>query len=108
MIETSPMSMHENPRPVILVVDDDASLRELLKLQLAAEGYDVRLADDAIVAGRALMQDPADVMVVDVALPYIDGIDFVAALKADMTLPEVPVVFITGNAAVVDRAQRPA
>ena len=100
--------MHENPRPVILVVDDDASLRELLKLQLAAEGYDVRLADDAIVAGRALMQDPADVMVVDVALPYIDGIDFVAALKADMTLPEVPVVFITGNAAAVDRAQRPA
>jgi len=97
--------MHENPRPVILVVDDDASLRELLKLQLAAEGYDVRLADDAIVAGRALMQDPADVMVVDVALPYIDGIDFVAALKADMTLPEVPVVFITGNAAVVDRAR---
>jgi len=99
------MSMLENPRPVILVVDDDASLRELLKLQLAAEGYDVRLADDAIVAGRALMQEPADVIVVDVALPYIDGIDFVAALKADLTLPEVPVIFITGNAAVVDRAR---
>ena len=99
------MSMLENPRPVILVVDDDASLRELLKLQLAAEGYDVRLADDAIVAGRALMQEPADVIVVDVALPYIDGIDFVAALKADLTLPEVPVIFIAGNAAVVDRAR---
>jgi len=99
------MPMLANPRPVILVVDDDASLRELLKLQLAAEGYDVRLADDAIVAGRALMQEPADVIVVDVALPYIDGIDFVAALKADMTLPEVPVIFITGNAAVMDRAR---
>jgi DNA-binding response OmpR family regulator len=99
------MPIAKTSRPLILVVDDEQRVRELLKLQLVAEGYEVRLADDAIVAGRSLMQDPPDAMVVDVALPVIDGVDFVAALKADATLPDVPVIFITGNAAVMERAR---
>jgi DNA-binding response OmpR family regulator len=104
MLETDG-SMSETPLPVILIVEDEQPMRELLKLQLAAEGYEVRLADDAIVAGRSLMQEPPDLMLVDVALPYIDGIDFVAALKADLSLPAVPVVFMTGNAQVLERAR---
>ena len=74
--------MNEDRRVCILIVDDDASVRELLKLQLVGEGYEVELADDAIVAGRALMRSPPDLMLVDVAMPYLDGLDFVAALKA--------------------------
>lgn len=98
-------SMSDTPRPVILVVDDDHAVRELLKLQLVGEGYEVRLADDAIVAGRALMQTPPDLLLVDVAMPYLDGVEFVAALKADTTLPAVPIVFITGHADVMSRAR---
>jgi DNA-binding response OmpR family regulator len=97
--------MTEPRRAAILIVDDDTAVRELLKLQLVGEGYDVELADDAIVAGRALMRSPPDLMVVDVALPYLDGLEFVAALKADTTVPEVPVVFISGQAEVLDRAR---
>ena len=95
----------EETRAYILIVDDDASVRELLKLQLVGEGYEVELADDAIVAGRALMRTPPDLMLVDVAMPYLDGVDFVAALKADTTVPDVPVVFITGHGEVLGRAQ---
>jgi DNA-binding response OmpR family regulator len=98
-------AMGEQRRAAILIVDDDASVRELLKLQLAGAGYDVELADDAIIAGRALMRSPPDLMLVDVAMPYLDGLEFVAALKADTTVPDVPVVFITGHAEVLDRAR---
>ena len=97
--------MTENARPLILIVDDDTAVRELLKLHLVGEGYDVRLADDAIVAGRSLRESPPDLMLVDIAMPYMDGIDFVATVKADAAAPDVPIVFITGNAEVMSRAQ---
>jgi DNA-binding response OmpR family regulator len=92
-------------RPSILVVDDEPAIRELLKLHLANAGYDVRLAEDAIVAGRALMQSPPDLMIVDVALPYMGGLEFVATLNADTTVPRVPVLFISGRLDVVERAR---
>jgi CheY-like chemotaxis protein len=96
--------MTESPRPLILIVDDETAVRELLKLQLVGEGYEVRLADDAIVAGRSLREAPPDLMLVDVAMPYMDGLDFVATLKGDAAAPQVPIVFITGNAEVASRA----
>ena len=97
--------MSELRRPSILVVDDEAAVRELLKLHLAGAGYDVKVADDAIVAGRSVMQTPPDLMIVDVSMPYLDGVDFVAALKADTTMPQVTVIFISGNAEVLNRAR---
>src|SRR3954466_6866637 len=97
--------MGETTRPVILVVDDDPAVRELLKLQPAGSGYDVELADDAIVAGRSLMRTPPDLMVVDATLPYLDGVEFVAALKADTTVPDISVVFISGKPEVLQRAR---
>src|SRR5438105_8389026 len=98
-------TVNEERRACILIVDDDASVRELLKLQLVGEGYEVELADDAIIAGRALMRSPPDLMLVDVAMPYLDGLEFVAALKADSTMPDVPMVFITAHDDVSGRAR---
>ena len=97
--------MAEDQRPSILVVDDETAVRELLKLQLAGAGYEVKVADDAIVAGRSLMATPPDLMIVDVSLPYLDGVDFVAALKADTNIPQVTVIFMSGNAEVLERAR---
>jgi DNA-binding response OmpR family regulator len=97
--------MGEERRANILIVDDDLSARELLKLQLAGAGYDVMLADDAIIAGHALMRSPPDLLLVDVALPYLDGVQFVAALRADATIPDVPVVFISGHIDVFERTR---
>ena len=96
---------HEAQRPSILIVDDETAVRELLKLQLAGAGYDVQVADDAIVAGRAVAARPPDLMIVDVAMPYLDGVDFVGALKADSSMPQVTVVFMSGNAQVLERAR---
>ena len=79
----------------ILVVDDDANVRELLKLHLGAAGYEVHVAADAIAAGYLVLRSPPDLLICDVNMPHMDGFEFIAALKADQTLPPIPVIFLT-------------
>ena len=79
----------------ILVVDDDESLRELLRMHLASAGYEVSTAADAITAGYLVLKHPPDLILSDVNMPHMDGFEFVAALKADTTLPYIPVIFLT-------------
>jgi CheY-like chemotaxis protein len=79
----------------ILVVDDDDSLRELLRMHLAAAGYEVSTAVDGITAGYQVLKNPPDLILTDINMPHMDGFEFVAALKADKTLPAIPVIFLT-------------
>lgn len=79
----------------VLVVDDDDSLRELLRLHLSAAGYEVEVAEDAIVAGYRVLRRPPDLIICDVNMPHLDGFDFIAAVKADKSLPDIPVIFLT-------------
>ena len=81
----------------ILVVDDDESLRELLRMHLASAGYEVSTAPDAISAGYQVLKHPPDLILSDVNMPHMDGFEFVAALKADRTLPDIPVIFLTSR-----------
>lgn len=92
-------------RHSVLVVDDEPAIRELLKLHLANAGYEVRVAEDAIVAERALRETPPDLVVVDVALPYRGGLEFVAGLSADDQLRRLPVIFITGHEGLASGAR---
>jgi CheY-like chemotaxis protein len=79
----------------ILVVDDDESMRELLRLHLTAAGYDVEVAVDAIAAGYRVLKRPPELIISDINMPHMDGFEFIAALKADQTLPPIPVIFLT-------------
>lgn len=79
----------------ILVVDDDDSIRELLRLHLTSAGYEVEVAADAIAAGYKVLKSPPDLIITDVSMPHMDGFEFVAALKADTTVPRIPVIFLT-------------
>ena len=79
----------------ILIVDDDESLRKLLRMHLTAAGYEVSTAPDAISAGYLVLKNPPDLIVSDVSMPYMDGFEFVAAMKSDATLPKIPVIFLT-------------
>ncbi len=79
----------------ILVVDDDPDILGLLRLHLSSAGYEVRTAADGIQAGYTVLSDPPDLIVTDVNMPYMDGFEFVAALRADTTLPYIPVIFLT-------------
>jgi len=81
----------------ILIVDDDRSIRDLLGLHLRAAGYEVEVAEDAIVAGYRVLAQAPDLIICDVNMPYMDGFEFVSALKADSTLPYIPVIFLTSR-----------
>jgi len=79
----------------ILVVDDDESIRELLRMHLTSAGYEVLVAPDAIAAGYVVLKAPPDLIITDVNMPHMDGFEFVSALKNDTTLPRIPVIFLT-------------
>jgi len=79
----------------ILIVDDDESLRELLQLHLSAAGYEVHVAADAIAAGYMVLRSPPDLIITDVNMPHMDGFEFIAALRADKTVPKMPVILLT-------------
>jgi two-component system, chemotaxis family, chemotaxis protein CheY len=79
----------------ILVVDDDESMRDLLRLHLSSAGYDVQVAEDAITAGYMVLKTPPDLIISDVNMPHLDGFEFIQALKADRTVPDIPVIFLT-------------
>ena len=81
----------------ILIVDDDPNIRDLLRLHLSSAGYEVSVAEDAIAAGYLVIKHPPDLIISDVNMPHMDGFEFVAALKADKTLPDIPVIFLTSD-----------
>jgi CheY-like chemotaxis protein len=79
----------------ILVVDDDESIRELLRLHLRAAGYEVQVAADGIAAGYMVLRGAPDLIISDISMPHMNGFEFVAALKADKAVPYIPVIFLT-------------
>jgi CheY-like chemotaxis protein len=93
----------ERPKKV-LVIDDDRSIRELLHLHLSNRGYDVALAEDAVIGGRLALSAKPQLIIIDVNMPYLDGPDFVAALKGDPQTKDIPVVFLTSDEDFGDRA----
>lgn len=82
----------------ILVVDDDHDILSLLRLHLASAGYEVAVAEDAIQAGYMVLARVPDLIITDVKMPFMDGFEFVSALKDDRTLPRIPVIFLTSVA----------
>ena len=89
----------------ILVIDDDPSIRELVSLHLRNAGYDVRLAEDAIEAGKIVLESPPALILIDVNMPYRDGYEFAQALKADPATRDIPLVFVTMDEEVAQRSQ---
>jgi DNA-binding response OmpR family regulator len=92
-------------KKTVLVVEDNAAMRELLKLHLGHAGYEVIVAEDAIVAGHAVLRSRPDMLIVDANLPYMNGIEFAATLLADSSVPYVPIILISG-ADVAPQADR--
>jgi len=88
----------------VLVVDDDESIRVLVRRHLTNAGYDVLVAEDAIVAGHLVIGGAPDLIVLDVNMPYMDGFEFATALNSDDTIPFIPIIFLTVHEDGYDRA----
>src|SRR3954462_4367654 len=93
-------------QPTILVIDDDVCMRDLLRLHLSNAGYDVSVAEDAVDAGHSLLKQRPDLILADIEMPYMDGLEFLQAVKADDTMSSVPVILVTGSDDAESKAQQ--
>jgi DNA-binding NtrC family response regulator len=82
-------------RATILIVDDDATVREVLGRALSAAGYDVVEASSADTALALLKQRPVDVMLADLVMPKDDGLWLIGQVTT--TYPDVLCVLMTGE-----------
>ena len=81
-------------RPRILVVDDEASIRDLLAKTLALAEYDVDLAPDGRAAIDRLRISPYDLLITDLKMPGVDGLTVIR--EGRRLRPDIPVIIITG------------
>jgi two-component system response regulator MprA len=87
----------------VLVVDDDRAVRESLRRSLAFNGYDVHLAGDGAEALAGIGAVAPDVVVMDVMMPKLDGLEATRALRAAGN--DVPILVLTARDAVGDRVE---
>lgn len=98
MTINQPMAQHGD----ILVVDDEESVVEVVSLYLQREGFSVRVARDGRTALSALLNDLPALVVLDVMLPELDGLEIMRRLRDDPT-SNVPVIMLTARRQETDR-----
>ncbi len=81
----------------ILIMDDDVGFRDLLRIHLSAAGYQVRVAEDGVAGGRALLEQTPDLIVSDLNMPYLDGFELLSLLHADPGTASIPVILLSGR-----------
>ena len=89
----------------VLVVDDDAPIRLLCRVNLEAEGMEVIEAADGTDGLEKARSASPDVVLLDVMLPKLDGWRVAEALLEDPTTGEIPIVFLTARAELRDQAR---
>jgi putative two-component system response regulator len=90
-------------RSRVLVADDTESVRSLFRKLLSADGHEVVSASDGAEAMDAVQQHLPDVILLDVSMPRMDGLEVCRRLKADPATRLTPVVLVTGQADLSDR-----
>jgi DNA-binding NarL/FixJ family response regulator len=89
----------------ILLVDDDKTLQTVLTRYLEKRGYSVRVVTSGIQGLKLFSQDPPDIVVSDIMMPGMDGLEFCRRLRATKTGQLVPFLFLTAKKDLEDRIQ---
>ena len=95
--------MSEEKKPSILLVEDEENLHEALKLNLELEGYDVTSAFDGVAAIKAIQGEYFDLIILDVMLPEVDGLEVCKILRRDPSTAMIPILMLTAKASEMDR-----
>ena len=90
--------------PSILVVDDDVNLRELLAIHLTNAGYSVLAAEDAVVAGRQILNRAPGLVIMEAELPFLSGYELASVLHRDERTRDIPVILLTREDDAPDKA----
>jgi DNA-binding response OmpR family regulator len=89
--------------PRILVIDDNAAIRELLRFLLEEEGYEVSEAADGAEGLQRYQADPADLVITDLKMPGMDGLELLQALRR--VVPTPVLLAISGDRDALTQAQ---
>jgi len=81
--------------PRILLIDDDDAVRGLLETVLASGGHDVTSANDGHQAIKSFRATPADLVVTDLNMPLLDGIEVITTIKREF--PDTPIIAMSGE-----------
>lgn len=87
----------------ILVVDDEPDALELIEFNLRAAGFDVISASDGAAALKKAKQTPPALVLLDLMLPEVDGLEVCKLLRRDPVTAGVPIIMVTAKAAEIDR-----
>ncbi len=84
----------------VLVVDDDKNICEVIKMYLESSGYSIKIANDGKEAQEVFLNFKPDLVILDVMLPYVDGIDVLKWIRKDS---ETPVIMVTAKGETFDK-----
>jgi len=90
--------MSTEPRKHILVVDDEADVRDYLSMALEDAGFLVETATDGLQALQIVREHPPDLISLDLVMPHHSGAKFYRDLQKDKRLSKIPVLIVTGHA----------
>ena len=82
----------------LLIVDDDKTTRKLLSMFLKGKGYEVVTAENGLDALEKLGTESVNLVVSDMNMPYMDGIELTKTVRADNNLKDIPIVMVTTEA----------
>ncbi|MDB5423195.1 MAG: Response regulator receiver protein [Phenylobacterium sp.] len=85
----------------VLVIDDDPSIRDLIALSLTGQGFSVSTAEDGRVGLQVFAKERPDLVITDILMPDVEGIEIILALKANARPPKV--IAISGGGRLVGR-----
>jgi len=86
----------------LLLVEDDRFLRRACEISLCRQGFEVSLATDGEEALRAVRAEPPDLILLDILMPKLSGIEVLRALRADANTQAVPVIILTNSSKETD------
>ena len=89
----------------LLVVDDDPFIARLLEIELAAAGYQVRVANDGQQAIDLVADDPPDLVITDVMMPHVDGFELTRSLRQDPRTATISVIILTARGLSADKLE---
>ncbi len=81
----------------ILIIEDDADFRELLRIHLSMSGYALEVAEDGVEGGKAVLERPPDLVVSDVDMPFLSGFELLSLMRADKETASIPVILLSGS-----------
>ena len=95
--------MPETARPRILIVEDDEDIAEVLCYNLERAGFQVECLDRGDLAYERLRQRPPDLLLLDLMLPGIDGLDLTRMVRRDPETASLPILMLTARSDEIDR-----